>query len=73
VQGEGRFISCNRCYYEGQVWHNVAEGKGVYQNDEEKYKYEGEWLNDFPNGNGVEEWNDGTKYTGKFANGTKNG
>lgn len=45
----------------------------MYRNDVEKYSYDGEWLNDLPNGNGKETWEDGTTYTGKFVNGTKNG
>jgi len=52
VHGEGRFISSAKYYYEGQVRHNLAEGKGVLVNDGTDYKYNGEWMNDLPNGKG---------------------
>jgi hypothetical protein len=37
------------------------------------YEYNGEWMNDLPNGIGREYWKDGTKYEGDFTNGAKNG
>jgi hypothetical protein len=52
VHGDGRFISASKLYYEGQIRRNVAEGKGVCINDAIDYKYNGEWMNDLPNGKG---------------------
>ena len=69
AQGEGRFIYQGGAFYEGQVRHNVAEGKGVLVNDLQKYRYMGSWLNDMPNGKGEEVWGDGTNYKGEFLNG----
>lgn len=51
----------------------MAEGKGICVNDILGYIYNGEWMNDLPNGKGKEEWNDGTKFEGDFTNGSKNG
>jgi len=42
------------------VRHNVAEGTGILVNDNENYTYTGIFLNDLPNGQGVEKWTDGT-------------
>ena len=52
AHGDGRYIFSRGSYYEGQVRHNVAEGQGTMVNETEGYNYEGEWLNDLPNGPG---------------------
>ena len=51
----------------------MAEGTGVYVNDIEDYQYNGEWMNDLPNGKGREKWGDSTTYEGQFVNGAKHG
>lgn len=38
-----------------------------------KYKYNGNWVNGKPEGEGVEDYGDGKQYTGGFMNGIKNG
>ena len=50
----------------------MACGFGVYQHVNGS-KYEGNWLNDKQNGQGIEHWKDGARYQGEFVNGMKEG
>ncbi|GKE68856.1 protein TIC 100, partial [Tanacetum coccineum] len=39
--------------YEGTVWDDLAHGKGVYEAEQGLVRYEGEWLQNNPEGHGV--------------------
>ncbi|CAK8535338.1 unnamed protein product [Lathyrus sativus] len=41
--------------YEGTVWDDVAQGKGVYSTHDGLIRYEGEWVRNDPEGHGVVE------------------
>ncbi|KAL5081870.1 hypothetical protein RYX36_010291 [Vicia faba] len=41
--------------YEGTVWDDVAQGKGVYSTQDGLVRYEGEWVRNDPEGHGVVE------------------
>ncbi|KAI5412380.1 protein TIC 100 [Lathyrus oleraceus] len=41
--------------YEGTVWDDVAQGKGVYSTQDGFVRYEGEWVRNDPEGHGVVE------------------
>jgi hypothetical protein len=56
ANGEGRFISPEGWIYEGQLENEQAEGKGMFVHHQLKYKYDGFWSGDLPNGAGKEEW-----------------
>lgn len=47
------------------------EGKGKFVSRTGNFAYEGQWVNDQPNGEGVEIYPDGSRYEGSFVNGVK--
>jgi hypothetical protein len=54
ADGEGRFVSPEGWLYEGELENEQAEGKGVFYHRALRYKYEGTWSGDLPNGQGRE-------------------
>lgn len=46
--GEGRFITNEGIYYEGEVLNGLAEGKGKLNNGPKGYIFEGMWKQDYP-------------------------
>ncbi len=52
-QGKGIYIYRNGDKYEGEFNRGIKEGKGVFENSNEGLIYDGEWINDLPNGNGT--------------------
>ncbi len=71
--GEGRMITNQGIYYEGQVFEGQADGQGRLCNDLKGYNYEGKWKKDAPEGFGKESWTGTSEYEGDFINGAKSG
>ena len=68
--GKGRLVSKNGDYYEGSVLENVASGLGVSENN--VMRYEGEFQNNLPHGQGTEILFDGrSRFVGTFFEGNK--
>lgn len=68
--GKGRLISQNGDYYEGTVEGSLASGKGISENS--LVRYEGEFQNNIPHGEGVETSLDcKSKFVGVFQKGNK--
>lgn len=47
------FVFADGSTYEGTVWDDLAHGKGVYEAEQGLVRYEGEWLQNNPEGHGV--------------------
>lgn len=58
-------------YKRGTFKLGLLEGKGKYVSANRKFRYEGQWVNDTPHGQGIEYYQDGAKYEGGFINGIK--
>lgn len=80
ITGKGCFKWLDESIYEGDVKGGFRHGKGIYINNKEKYKYEGEWANGLRNGEGTLSYLDELKpnqvpsfYKGFWLNGLKHG
>ena len=51
----------------------MSHGKGSYYHASTGAIYEGNWVADKQEGFGIEQWPDGTTYTGDFHHGMKHG
>ena len=74
--GYGRLIKADGSIYEGINFNLQSNDKGTYTmlngNNLKKnlgYKYQGQWLSGKKNGEGNEEFPDGTKIKGNYVNG----
>ncbi|XP_023753045.1 protein TIC 100 [Lactuca sativa] len=47
------FVFADGSTYEGTIWDDLAHGKGVYEAEQGLVRYEGEWLQNSPEGHGV--------------------
>lgn len=56
----------------GSVKNGKLEGHGKFVSKTGGFVYEGNWVNDKPNGEGVELYPDGSRYEGHFVDGVKN-
>lgn len=71
---KGLYIYPDGSYYFGEISNNKAEGKGTFVfKIGAELKYEGEWLDDMPDGRGTEDLLDGSHYDGEFKCGIKSG
>lgn len=59
--------------YRGAVKNSMANGLGVLTFQNGEFRYEGNWLNDKPNGPGKEYYKDGSRFEGSFLDGNKSG
>ena len=60
-------------YYKGEEKNGKRQGKGILYNKNGGIKYEGEWNNDYPDGNGKCLEEQGNYYIGEFKKGIKHG
>lgn len=68
----GRFISENGSYYQGAIASGQANGYGVAFSTDTETKYEGNFVNDIPNGRGVEITGEKNgHFVGEFKDGLK--
>lgn len=64
----------NGYVYEGELKHNIFEGKGKYYNSKNpNICYYGDWKQGLKSGIGREMFEDGSVYEGEFSNGKQNG
>ena len=63
----------NGNYYKGESKDGKREGKGTEYNKDGTIKYEGDWANDMPEGNGKLVEIKGIYYIGQFKQGLKHG
>jgi len=54
--------------YKGEFKNDLPDGKGIFEDFENYYKYDGEWSMGKKAGRGILEFTDGTKYEGDFKN-----
>ncbi|KAI3520589.1 hypothetical protein L1887_10039 [Cichorium endivia] len=47
------FVFPDGSTYEGTIWDDLAHGKGVFEGEQGLVRYEGEWLQNNPEGHGV--------------------
>lgn len=69
----GCFIYPDGSYYIGAVSNNFANGQGVYTYKNRTLIYKGNFVNDQPEGRGIEYYADGSRYEGDFRFGRKEG
>ena len=71
----GTYTWSNGDVYQGEYQSGNKEGYGeyIYNTSQSRARYEGEFVNDKPNGNGVLIYKDGCKFDGTFHNGEPNG
>ena len=67
-EGKGELNIEGISKYNGEFKNDLPEGKGIFEDYENNYKYDGDWLMGKKNGRGVLEFTDGTKYEGDFKN-----
>ena len=67
-EGKGELNIERISKYNGEFKNDLPEGKGIFEDYENNYKYDGDWLMGKKNGRGVLEFTDGTKYEGDFKN-----
>ena len=60
-------------YYIGQFKNSLKHGNGTMYDSNGNIKYEGDWINDKPEGNGKEFFEDGEYYIGQYKNGLRHG
>lgn len=62
--------------YTGTLKKGVPDGYGSFESktpDGDKWIYYGEWSNGHFHGNGISQWESGSKYTGEYSNDLMNG
>ena len=67
-EGKGELNIKGISKYNGEFKNDLPEGKGIFEDYENNYKYDGDWSLGKKNGRGVLEFTDGTKYEGDFKN-----
>jgi len=67
-EGKGELKIEGISKYNGEFKNDLPEGKGIFEDYENNYKYDGDWSLGKKNGRGVLEFTDGTKYEGDFKN-----
>ena len=67
-EGKGELNIEGISKYNGEFKNDLPEGKGIFEDYENNYKYDGDWSLGKKNGRGVLEFTDGTKYEGDFKN-----
>jgi hypothetical protein len=58
------YIYADGSYYVGSIINNTINGKGKYLN--KNVEYSGNWVNNVPNGEGIESYPNGDRYIGLF-------
>ncbi|MBQ3081449.1 MAG: hypothetical protein IJC49_03250 [Clostridia bacterium] len=71
MDGYGKYTWAGGNTYEGYYQKDARHGEGilVIRSGESMSRYEGEWINDKKQGNGVQEYDNGDRYSGKFIAG----
>lgn len=69
----GRLLFDNGDVYMGGIANMSMNGQGVYYNNTAGSKFTGNFKDDAPHGQGIEEWKDGMRYEGSFVMGQKEG
>ena len=67
-EGKGELNIEGISKYNGEFKNDLPEGKGIFEDYENNYKYDGDWSLGKKNGRGILEFADGTKYEGDFKN-----
>jgi hypothetical protein len=67
-EGKGELNIKGISKYNGEFKNDLPEGKGIFEDYENNYKYDGDWSMGKKNGRGVLVFSDGTKYEGDFKN-----
>ena len=67
-EGNGELEIQGVSRYKGEFKNDLMEGKGILEDFENLYKYEGSFVLGEKNGIGILEFLDGTKYEGEFKN-----
>ena len=67
-EGKGELEIQGVSRYKGEFRNDLPEGKGIFEDYENFYKYNGDWVMGCKTGRGVLEFSDGTKYEGEFKN-----
>lgn len=65
------FIYLDGSYKRGNMKQGEMQGKGKFYYTVNRLTYEGLWSEDKPHGSGIEKYQDGGYYEGKFVNGKK--
>ena len=73
LEGSGKFIWENGCYYIGQFKNGKKNGKGIIYYKKGNIMYDGDFLNDKKEGNGKLILKNGQYYIGQFKKGKKHG
>eukprot|EP00931_Biecheleriopsis_adriatica_P101524 TRINITY_DN76640_c0_g1_i1.p1 TRINITY_DN76640_c0_g1~~TRINITY_DN76640_c0_g1_i1.p1 ORF type:complete len:361 (-),score=80.20 TRINITY_DN76640_c0_g1_i1:79-1110(-) len=73
AEGHGLFQHADGDIFVGQWRQSAAEGLGTYYHKKGLTTYRGEWTQDMQHGQGVEQWEGGSKYHGQFHWGKKQG
>ena len=63
----------NGNYYVGEFKGGCKHGKGIKYNRDGTVRYEGDYVNDFPDGNGKAYWENGDYYIGQFKSNLRHG
>jgi hypothetical protein len=72
-EGDAFFTYSSGDYYKGRIENFMMNGKGKYTQKDNKWTYDGEWLNDKRSGKGEIKNIDKTQYIGDWLNDKRNG
>eukprot|EP00747_Dinoflagellata_sp_TGD_P114485 gnl/TRDRNA2_/TRDRNA2_171936_c0_seq2.p1 gnl/TRDRNA2_/TRDRNA2_171936_c0~~gnl/TRDRNA2_/TRDRNA2_171936_c0_seq2.p1 ORF type:complete len:513 (-),score=77.20 gnl/TRDRNA2_/TRDRNA2_171936_c0_seq2:61-1377(-) len=75
LQGEGALTSkATGTIYTGQFSHSMPDGFGTMRNrSKRKEQYAGDWVGGFKSGVGTYEWQNGTRFEGRFSDDARHG
>lgn len=73
ADGNGKFVHVDGDVFVGQWCKNTTHGYGTYYHKRGLTTHRGKWASDLQHGPGVEEWDNGSKYSGEFCLGKKQG
>ena len=73
IKGKGKYVWPDGSWYEGEVFHGLRNGYGIYETGNKGIRYEGEWKNGLRHGKGKQIFMSGGVYEGDFKKGYKSG